>query len=79
MTYMTTADMIRAETLAGTLLRLLRIKFRAVPEDTVTTVKSASASELETWTDRFVTAQSLEQIFSPEPGASETDGPGAAQ
>jgi hypothetical protein len=66
--YMTTADMLRAEGeargLAKGLVRTLTVKFGPLPEDIVGKVHAASTSQVETWTDRAVTADKLDQVFS---------------
>jgi hypothetical protein len=66
--YMTTADMLRAEGeargLAKGLVRTLTVKFGPLPEDIVGKVHAASTSQVETWTDRAVTADTLDQVFS---------------
>jgi hypothetical protein len=70
--YMTTADMLRAEGraegeargLAKGLVRTLTVKFGPLPEDIVGKVHAASASQVEAWTDRAVTADTLDQVFS---------------
>jgi predicted transposase/invertase (TIGR01784 family) len=73
--YMTTADMLRAEGearglaegeargLAKGLVRTLTVKFGPLPEDLVGKVHAASTSQVETWTDRAVTADTLDQVF----------------
>jgi hypothetical protein len=65
--YMTTADMLRAEGeargLAKGLVRTLTVKFGPLPEDIVGKVHAASTSQVETWTDRAVTADTLGQVF----------------
>jgi hypothetical protein len=70
--YMTTADMLRAEGraegevrgLAKGLVRMLTVKFGPLPEDLAGKVHAASTSQVETWTDRAVTADTLDQVFS---------------
>jgi hypothetical protein len=66
--YMTTADMLRAEGeargLAKGLVRTLTVKFGPLPEDIVGKVHAASTSQVETWTDLAVTADTLDQVFS---------------
>ena len=69
---MTTADLLRAEGeargeargRAATLLEFLDIKFGHVPADLEHKVRTASTSQLETWTRRFVTANTLNDIFA---------------
>lgn len=68
---MTTADQLvtegRSAELAETLLRLLPIRFnRPVPADKVAMVKGGSLRDLRTWTDRVVTADSMDQVFNPK-------------
>ena len=77
---MTTADLLRAEGeahgrargraegeargRAETLLELLNIKFTRVPADIENKVRTASPSQLETWTRRILPATTLDEIFS---------------
>lgn len=65
---MTTADLLRAEGevkgRAEALLDLLSIKFTHVPADIDVKVRSASSTQLETWTRRVLTATTLDEIFS---------------
>ena len=61
---MTTADMLRAEGRVETLMRLLTLKFGALPEGAQARLRAASADQLATWTDRVLTATTLEEIFS---------------
>ena len=49
---------------AATLLELLDIKFGHVPADIEQQVRTATASQLEAWTRRFVTANTLDDIFA---------------
>lgn len=49
---------------AATLLELLDIKFGQVPADVEQRVRTATTSELETWTRRIITADTLDDIFA---------------
>ena len=69
---MTTADLLRAEGEARgesrarieTLLDQLDIKFGHVSADIEQQVRTATTSQLETWARRFVTANTLDDIFA---------------
>ena len=73
---MTTADVLRAEGeargraegeargRAETLLELLDLKFAQVPADIEQQIRTASTSQLETWTRRILSATSLDEIFA---------------
>ena len=65
---MTTADLLRAEGEARarieTLLELLDIKFGHVPADLEHKVRTATTSQLETWTRRIITANTIDDIFA---------------
>jgi hypothetical protein len=70
-TIMSTGEKLRAEGRAeglilgqaNTLLRLLAGRFGPVPEPVASRVRSASAAELAAWTDRILTAPTLEAVF----------------
>ena len=51
---------------AEMLLRLLRRRFRAVPDATELRVRAASPEQLDDWSERFVDAQSLADVFGPD-------------
>ena len=69
---MTTADLLRAEGeargeargRAATLLELLDIKFGHVPADVEQRVRTATSSQLETWTRRILGTDTLDEIFA---------------
>lgn len=65
--YMTTADMLRtegrSEGRAETLLQLLTLKFGPLPQTVHDTVYAASTDQLETWTARILTAETLDQVL----------------
>ncbi len=61
---MTTAEQLRAEGDARTLLRLLSLKFGPLPDDVVRHVRAGTPTELETWTERVLTAATLDQFFA---------------
>jgi hypothetical protein len=55
----------RTEGAAATLERLISRRFKvAVDEATRTRLANASAEELALWTDRILSAQSLEELFA---------------
>lgn len=51
---------------ADTLLRLLRRRFRTLPAAVEDRIRAADIDHLDQWTDRFVDARTLEDIFDPE-------------
>ena len=69
--YMTIAEQLRAEGRvegraegrAETLVQLLTLKFGPLPEAVLTTVRNASADQLQAWTARVLTADSLDQLL----------------
>ena len=61
---LTTADVLRAEGRAATLLEQLDIKFGQVPTDIEHKVRTATTSQLETWTRRILTASTINEIFA---------------
>ncbi|MBY8857814.1 hypothetical protein K7711_15110 [Nocardia sp. CA2R105] len=64
----TTGDMLRAEGLAegraATLLDQLTIKFGDISESVRRTVREATLQDLETWSRRIITADTLDAIFA---------------
>ncbi|MFD4456895.1 Rpn family recombination-promoting nuclease/putative transposase [Nocardia sp. NPDC058480] len=60
----TTAEMLEARGAAKTLIRLLGHKFGEVPEWAIARVRSASAAELDRWTDQILTATSVEDALN---------------
>lgn len=70
MTYMTTADQIRADeravTLKETILEQLWSRFEDVPADVVATVQNGSLRDLKTWTKNFAKAESIDEVFNPK-------------
>jgi len=78
--YVTTAEMLRAEGRAegvargraegvargraGALVQLLILKFGPLPQAVLDTVQAASTGQLETWTARVLTADTLEETLS---------------
>ena len=48
------------------LLRLLQLKFGAVPEAARRRIESADAQTLLAWSERVLTAESLEQVIGDE-------------
>ncbi|HEY8471424.1 MAG TPA: Rpn family recombination-promoting nuclease/putative transposase [Natronosporangium sp.] len=61
--YVTTAEMLRAEGRAETLVQLLTLRFGPLSPATVDTVYAASADQLEAWTGRVLTAATLEDVL----------------
>lgn len=68
--YMTVLEELRAEFKvegrAETLVDLLTKKFGRPPRATLDIVYAATRDQLKTWTDRFVDAESPEQVFGPD-------------
>jgi hypothetical protein len=70
---MTTADRLReqgrhlgvAEGIARTLTRQLTLKFGPLSAAALSRVQAAPPEELERWTDRVLTASSLEDVLGP--------------
>jgi hypothetical protein len=61
--YMTTADMLRAEGAARTLVRLLTRRFGAVPDGVRDRIDTASLEQLDLWSDRVLDAETLDEVF----------------
>ena len=65
--HMTTAEMLRAEgearSLAKALVHMLTVKFGPLPDDVPQKVNAAASSQVEAWTERAVTAETLNQVF----------------
>jgi Domain of unknown function (DUF4351) len=57
-------DQGRLEGEAKLLLRQLALRFRTVPDEVATRVRSASEAELERWGERVLTAASLDEVFA---------------
>ncbi|CAK0768435.1 transposase [uncultured Gammaproteobacteria bacterium] len=51
---------------ANTLLRLLRRRFKTLPADIEERVRAASSDQLDEWTDRFVDACELADVFGTD-------------
>jgi len=49
--------------LAATLSKLARLRFRNVPPDCAARIETASKADLERWLERFVTAETLDDLF----------------
>jgi hypothetical protein len=66
--YMTTAEMLRAEGeahgRAEALVQVLTVKFGPLPDSVPQTVHAAPADQIQAWTARAVTAETLDQVFS---------------
>ena len=50
--------------LASMLTKQARLRFRDVPPDSAARIESASKADLERWLERFVTAETLEDLFA---------------
>ena len=50
--------------LSTTLTRLVRLRFRDVPEDIAARVDTATKAELERWIERILTAESLADVVA---------------
>ena len=50
--------------LASTLNKLARLRFREVPAETVARIDAATKADLERWLERFVTAETLDDLFA---------------
>jgi hypothetical protein len=65
--YMTIAEELRAEGeargRADTLAQLLTLKFGALPTNARTMLRTASTEQLTRWTERVLTATTLDEIF----------------
>jgi hypothetical protein len=69
--YVTTAEMLRAEGeargearwRAEALAQVLTVKFGPLPESVSQTVHGASSDQIQAWTARAVTAETLDQVF----------------
>ncbi|MFI5720475.1 hypothetical protein [Nocardia sp. NPDC051750] len=48
---------------ARTLLRLLALEFGSLPDSVVERVEAGGSADLEVWTERVLTAGSLEEFF----------------
>lgn len=61
---MTTAEQLRAEGEAKTLLRQLAVKFGPLRDEVVDRIQSGDSAELERWTERVLTATTLDEFFA---------------
>jgi hypothetical protein len=65
--YVTTAEMLRAEGQArgraDALVQLLTLKFGPLPPAELDAVRAASTHQLETWTARVLTADTLDEVL----------------
>jgi hypothetical protein len=72
--YVTTAEMLRAEGeargeargRAEALVQLLTLKFGLLPRAASETVHAASSDQLQAWTARVLTADTLEDVLRPQ-------------
>ena len=49
---------------ADTLLKLLELKFGALPDSTTRNVRGATLEQLDSWIERILQATSLEDVFA---------------
>ncbi|MDR7168972.1 hypothetical protein J2W56_002713 [Nocardia kruczakiae] len=61
---MTTAEQLRAKGRAKTLLRLLALKFGPLPDHVIDRVQAGDTAELDTLTERILTATTLDEFFA---------------
>jgi hypothetical protein len=50
--------------LASVLTKLARLRFREVPVETIARIDAATKADLERWLERFVTAETLDDLFA---------------
>jgi hypothetical protein len=62
-TIMSTAEKLKREGRAETILRLLDKRFGPLPAEIVQRVRAATLPELDRWTDRVLDAKSLAEVF----------------
>jgi len=48
---------------ANVLMKMLKLKFNAIPNEYISKINSADATSLEGWVDNFVHANSLDEVF----------------
>ena len=63
-TIMSTAEALKREGRAETILRLMTKRFGPLPPETKDRVRSATLHELERWTDRILDAKTLADVFA---------------
>ena len=61
------AEASEAKGMAKTLLKLLHLKFKALPAEAETKVRAASAAQLDAWTEAVLTAASLDELLATAP------------
>lgn len=61
---MTTAEQLRAEGEAKSLLRQLAVKFGPLQDEVVDRIQAGDSAELERWTERVLTATALDEFFA---------------
>jgi hypothetical protein len=61
--YMTTADMLRAEGRAETLILQLTAKFGPLPQAALDRLRTATTEQLEAWTTRVLTADTIDEAM----------------
>jgi hypothetical protein len=59
----TTAEMLRAEGRTEALVQVLTVKFGSLPESVSRRVHGASSEQVQAWTARAVTVETLDQVF----------------
>jgi len=62
--YMTTAEMLRTEGRTEALVQVLTVKFGPLPASVSQTVHGASSGQVQAWTARAATAETLDQVFA---------------
>ena len=66
--YVTTAEMLRTEGevrgRAAALVQLLTLKFGPLPQATLDTIHAAATDQLEAWTARVLTAETLDEVLA---------------
>jgi hypothetical protein len=62
--YMTTAEMLRTEGRIEALVQVLTVKFGPLPASVSQTVHGASSGQVQAWTARAATAETLDQVFA---------------
>ena len=56
----------RAQGKADTLLRLLRKRFRTVPDDLEQRIRTADSDHLDDWAERILDARTLAEVFGTD-------------
>ncbi len=61
---MSTAERLRAEQRAEVLIELLTVKFGSLAAETIETIHAADPAQVQTWTLRVLTADTLDDVFA---------------